>query len=350
MGMGEGVSLMSLKFSPGRKCLRNSSYLFAAGLLVAIGWQGHGWYYKNVGMQTQRRVRQKGYRYTSPLLDVELPEGVSVRFEPIPFKYKIKSYVEYLEKSGRAKHVSVYFRDLNDGPWFGIDEKREYAAASMMKVPVMIAWLKRAEKDPSVLGHVYVYDGSRDRSGDQQIKPAATLSRGVGYTVEELLHYMLNYSDNNATAILYENLRPEELADVLGNMDVTNNPHGDSNYISLHGYSGFFRILYNAAYLSRDMSEKALKLLSLQDFPQGIAAGVPGNVPVAAKFGESAAGPGGEDKQLHEFGIVYHPSGPYILGIMTLGEDLASQAEIIRNISAMVYAEVGKSIVTGAHQ
>lgn len=342
--MGEGVSLKLAGFSVQRKIRRGGPYFLAAVLLLGIGWQGHEWYHSHFKEQKHRRVRQKGFRYTSPLLDVELPEGVSIRNEPIPFKYKIKSYVEYLEKSGRVKHVSVYFRDLNDGPWFGIDEKREYAAASMMKVPVMIAWLKRAENDPEVLQHKFVYDGSRDMSSAQLTRPGETLARGIGYSVEELLHYMLNYSDNNATTILFENLRPEEIAAVLDSMDVTNNPHDDGNQISLHGYSGFFRILYNAAYLNREMSERALQLLTLQDFPQGIAAGVPANVPVAAKFGEHTGGPGGEDKQLHEFGIVYHPAGPYILGIMTQGDDFAVQAEILRNVSAMVYAEAGKSI------
>jgi CO/xanthine dehydrogenase FAD-binding subunit len=56
---------------------------------------------------------------------------------------------------------------------------------------------------------------------------------------------------------------------------------------------------------------------------------------VASKFGEKVdVG----DVQLHEFGIVYHRRGPYILGVMTRGRDLARQAEVIRKVSALVYA------------
>jgi hypothetical protein len=107
------------------------------------------------------------------------------------------------------------------------------------------------------------------------------------------------------------------------------------NRVTAHGYSGFFRILFNAAYLNKEMSEKALELLSHEDFPRGMVAGVPPGVVVASKFGEKVdVG----DVQLHEFGIVYHRKGPYILGVMTRGRDLARQAEVIRKVSALVYA------------
>jgi len=92
------------------------------------------------------------------------------------------------------------------------------------------------------------------------------------------------------------------------------------------------------------MSEKALQYLSLQDFPQGIAAGVPIGTAVAAKFGEHARGDHGEEKQLHEFGIVYHPKGHYILGVMTQGKDFDQQAGIIRDVSRLVYEAVDSPV------
>ncbi len=178
----------------------------------------------------------------------------------------------------------------------------------------------------------------------QYTKPAREIVLGRSYTVDELLHYMMNYSDNKATSLLYKALSEKELGDVLDSMDVNNNPNEEGNCLTAHGYSGFFRILYNAAYLNRDMSEKALQLLSLQDFPLGISAGVPQGIKVAAKFGEVVPENPGEDIQLHEFGIIYHPTNPYILGIMTRGHDFERQAEIIRDISKMVYSEVDSSI------
>lgn len=320
-------------------------YLTAAALLFTAGWYAHARYLGHTSSHKLRRVSAKGFHFTNPLLDVELPEGVIINQEPIPFKYKIESFVQRQIQSGRVREVSVYYRDLHDGPWFGINEGREFNPASMMKVPVMIAWLKRAEKDPRVLKRTMIYDGREDLSASQIIRPAYTLTPGRSYTIDELLHYMINYSDNNATALLYKGMNAEELNAVMDGMDVNNNVKDDNNSITVHGYSGFFRILYNASFLNREMSEKALTLLSLQDFPHLIVAGVPAGTPVASKFGESGQeGPDGQ-RQLHEFGIVYHSKQPYILGIMTRGNDTEKQAEVIREISRLIYNEVDSAIM-----
>lgn len=321
------------------------AYLTAAALLFTAGWYAHVWYLGHASIHKLRRVSAQGFHFTSPLLDVELPEGVIINQEPIPFKHKIVSFVQRQIQSGRVREVSVYYRDLHDGPWFGINEDREFNPASMMKVPVMIAWLKRAENDQRVLKRTMIYDGREDMSALQDIRPAHTITPGRSYTIEELLHYMINYSDNNATSLLYKGVSAEELTVVLNGMDVNNSLKGDNNSITVHGYSGFFRILYNASYLNHEMSEKALALLSLQDFPQGIVAGVPAGILVASKFGEyGQGGPGGE-LQLHEFGIVYHPTHPYILGIMTLGNNMGKQTEVLQDISRLIYTEVDSNII-----
>lgn len=322
------------------KFLRILSSLVVIALLLAAGWHAHRWYSSHTGGKKQRRVSAQGYRFTSPLLDVELPEGMTVSREPIPFKQKIEAFVQKLIKSGQAREVAVYYRDLLDGPWFGINEDMAFNPASMMKVAVMIAWLKRAETRPSVLKSTFTYEGKEDMSVLQEIRPQRTLVAGRSYTVEELLRYMMSYSDNNATTLLYYGLNPTEIDAVLDGMDVDSRIDGDSNVTTVHGYSGFFRILYNAAFLNREMSEKALELLSLQDFTQGMIAGVPKGTVVASKFGELSRGLQEDDKQLHEFGIVYHPSHPYILGIMTRGSDFSKLPRIIATISELTYHEV----------
>ncbi|MBF0330193.1 MAG: serine hydrolase [Nitrospirae bacterium] len=317
-------------------------YLTAAALLFVAGWFAHDAYLRRTPIKSNRNVVLKGFRFTSPLLDVELPEGIVIGNEPIPFKYKIKSFTQNLIDKGQVRAISVYYRDLHDGPWFGINEKAEFNPASMMKVPVMVAWLKRAEKDPNVLNLKFIYNGEYDMSKIQNISPEHTIVKNKGYTVKELLYYMMRYSDNNATSVLYYNLKGEELDTVLDSMDINNNPKDGVNSITVHGYSGFFRILYNASFLNREMSEKALELLSEQEFSNGIVAGVPKGTVVAAKFGAYSDGMN-SDKQLHEFGIIYHPTSPYILGIMTTGDDFSRQANIISDISRLIYKEVNSA-------
>ena len=326
---------------------RTLTYVTAAILLFAAGWQAHRWYSGRTGTQASRRVTLPGFRFTSPLLDVELPEGVAVDNEPLPFKHKIASLVERLIAQGTAREITVYYRDMHDGPWFGINEDKTFNPASMMKVPVMIAWLKRAEKDPAVLKRTFIFDGREDLSALQETRPRRTITPGKRYTVDELLYFMMSYSDNNATSLLYGNLAADELNAVLDSMDVENRIEDDVNALTIHGYSGFFRILYNASFLNRDMSERALELLSHEDFPQGIIAGVPAGTMVASKFGEYSPRTRGEEKQLHEFGIIYHPRHPYILGIMTRGSDFAKLREVLAAISREVYRAVDANGMIG---
>lgn len=318
--------------------------LVGLGLFFA-GWRAQDWYHHKIQLGKHRLVKKEGFRFTSPLLDIKFPEGVTIYNDPIPFRYKLAQLVKQREDGVTIRNISVYYRDLLDGPWIGINEQKAFNPASMMKVPVMIAWLKRAETDPKELKRSFIFDGSDDMSAYQSIKPARTLVRGTSYTVEELLHYMTSYSDNNATSLLYYNLKQSELDEIMDNMDVNNTIVNGYNSVSITGYSGFFRILYNATFLNRAMSEKALQLLSYEDFPQGFVAGVPKGTVMATKFGEADTSAQSGDKQLHEFGIIYHPKGHYILGVMTQGNDYVRQAEVLREISSLVYKEVDATTI-----
>ena len=48
-------------------------------------------------------------------------------------------------------HMGVYVRNLNNGPWFGINENEAYSPASLMKVPVLMTYLRWAEIEPNLL-------------------------------------------------------------------------------------------------------------------------------------------------------------------------------------------------------
>jgi beta-lactamase class A len=314
-------------------------FIIAMILLFGAGWYAHGRYNQYHDNVVGKRITISGYKFISPLLDVELPEGYSVNHEPIPFKYKIKNFVEQQIQSGNVLEVSVYYHDLLDGPWFGINEDIKYNPASMMKVPVMIGWLKRAERDPSVLQQKLTFDEKAWPSIPQTIQPQMTLKNGTSYTIEELLRYMISFSDNRALLMLVNGLTDKEYSYILDTIDINNDPSDKHNFVTVHSYSGFFRILYNASFLNKEMSEKALQLLSLPDFTYGIIAGVPKGIIVASKFGEYYDNTS-EVQQLHEFGIIYHPKGPYILGVLTRGNDIAKQASLIRSVSEMVYSEV----------
>jgi beta-lactamase class A len=117
--------------------------------------------------------------------------------------------------------------------------------------------------------------------------------------------------------------------------------------LSLNAFAAFFRVLYNSSYLTEEMSEKALRYLSKSSFRTGMVAGIPPNVDIASKHGErnipvATNGEVRELSQLHEFGVIYHPNRPFLLGIMVRGEGFDQMTKTLRDITHLVYEEVDR--------
>ncbi len=280
---------------------------------------------------------QAEYPFINSLMACDFSEQKTLR----SFKDKISDHIRKNKDRRIISHASVIFRDLKKGDWFGIEENSEFSPGSLLKVPVMMAVLKDAENNPEILKEKIYFDGSRERE-IRSIIPSAILERGE-YTVEELVKIMIFYSDNNATVLLLDHIGGDERMSKFFR-DVGINFNGDrktdEDVFSVREYSSFFRVLYNASYLNREMSNKALEILSQTEFKDGLLAKIPNNLTVSHKFGERGTV---ENVQLHDCGIVYYPERPYLLCVMTRGQDMDSLKEVIQDISFMVYSEVSKS-------
>lgn len=296
---------------------------------------------KNLESDTEKKnliSRQQDYKLISPLLDCA--------DETVPYiqtkilKNKINQLVEgHIEKSN-INEVSVYFRDLNNGPWISYNSEEKFSPASLMKVPILIAYLKKAETDKSFLNEK-INSGSIDNINktQQNVKPRLEIKENTSYSVIELLESLIIYSDNNAADILLKNLRFYELDYVFFDLglDFLAWETGE-NFLTVRDYSSFFRILYNASYLNREMSELALSILTKSEYDAGIKAGISDkNIVVAHKFGERVLV---DSKQLHDCGIIYNYEKPYLLCIMTRGEDFLVMKDVIKEISEVFYQDL----------
>lgn len=281
------------------------------------------------------KVTRSGNRgLINPLLDIEPQSDFA---ELGPFRRKIEQLVDKRKSAADIHHVSVYFRDLNDGPLFTIHATEKFIPASLLKVPLMLAVFKEAEEYPLLLHTKVPYEPQPDWIPSVA---TATLRPGESYTIEQLLRALIVDSDNGAAMILDSTINPagrERLYSDLG-LSPSFVPNEDPE-ITVGEFATFFRILYNASYLSPAHSQKALEYLSASEFTQGIKAGVPPEITVAHKFGERFNF-SNKLRQLHDCGIVYYPPSPYILCVMTRDEDFAIQTELIRDISKAVYDEV----------
>lgn len=280
---------------------------------------------------------QEGFSYIHPLLDCAPADG---SFKDIlPVKGDIESFIAAAKKSGKAAQLSVYYRDLDLGPWFGYDPEARFAPASLLKIPLLMAYLKIAEGDPGLLARRVRHE-EKAIGYPQLFEPSKKLVAGKEYSIEEYLEAMIVRSDNQAAFFLLTHLDPAMLQNAYAGLGLkAPNKDTPTDWITVHEYASFYRVLYNSTYLSRHMSEKALAMLARTEFKGGLAAGVPAGTLVAHKFGERLE-TDNELKQLHDCGIVYHPKNPYLLCIMSRGRDVPTMLGVIRDLSAVVWEDV----------
>ena len=248
---------------------------------------------------------------------------------------------ERLREIDKINSVSVYFRDLNAGSWFGVDEDRQYVPASLLKVPTMIAFLKASYGGMDLLEQKVSLDRIYNVGG-HLVDRQSRMKVGSNYTARELIEIMIRDSDNNAVTLLFEKVSGgiSDLESIFADLGV---PYSEESTgpITARQYSSFFRVLYNASYLDREDSEYALKLLSETNFDKALVAGVPSGIKVAHKFGERWLDPK-DDKYFHDCGIIYYPKRPYLLCVMTKGQDFDYLVATVRNISGLIYERLSE--------
>ena len=279
--------------------------------------------------------RMDGFNYIQPLLFVD-EECESERL--VPIKEKINAIVERYKTTEGVTNASVYLKSYDDNGWTTINESEKYEPGSLFKVPILIAILKMNELNPGFINKSITYSKPFNINKDL-LYNAKSIQLGHTYTVKELLNYMIAYSDNNATALLETYMKPEVLQKIFKDMRLEiPNMYAKEYLFTVKDYSLFMRTIYNASYLSIDDSEYAAELLAKCNFIDGIVKGLPKEVRVIHKFGESG---NLTVRQLHETAIVYVNEKPYLLTIMTKGKDAKKLAELISEISSTVYNDIG---------
>jgi beta-lactamase class A len=319
-----------------------------AGILV-VGCVGFalGWVTKGQASQTilPKSLRLSGYQFINPLLACNINNS-NIYAQNNLLSKEIQSIIDANKNSGNVSKASAYYTDLKTGAWADVYGDNLFYPSSLGKIPLMIAYYQESESDPSVLAKGLVYPvGNTDLNAMQDIAPEQAIVQGRSYTVEQLIGYMIKYSDNNATALLAANISPYTLNRVYGDLGVPSEQKvtlSNADFITAHNISTIFRVLYNGTYLSRDNSEKALTLLSQVSFKQGLVAGVSGGTVVSHKLGLVGIAPNNvtTEHELHDCGIVYGKD-PYLMCVMTRGSAPVSVLEgIVANISKATFQSV----------
>jgi beta-lactamase class A len=277
------------------------------------------------------RSQLSGYTHVKPILltdqDCESPKLNEV-------KNNLTTLIDAEKAKGSITSASVYLRVLSSDEWISVYGDEKYHPASMNKVGVLITYLHAAESYPNLLDQKLKFQ-NHDASLPQQYYTSKSLKPGAEYSIKDLLHFMIAYSDNDAAQLLLGHMDAAFYTKTYADLGLPKpSANFDESMVTAKDYSVFMRVLYHASYLSIPASEFAIDMLTKCDFKEGLLKQLPNEVPVSHKFGECRTD---NTYELHESGIVYLDSKAYLITVMTKGTERKALSDVIGNISSLVY-------------
>jgi beta-lactamase class A len=329
----------------------SNSYLIYAGFFlvgILIGLVGTKSFFSSESKTYFTQIgnlqkNQNTFSYLRPFIGVDAPNALTIG-QYAPLYSRLNNMLEDDKANGDVMRYSVYFRDLNNGLWIGLNENDKYNPASLLKIASAITVYKEAEANPTFLKRSVEYTEAMLHYNSLITGASPSeLKVGESYSVENLIKILLIKSDNGAKDALVSVIDNDMLYEVFKDLGLPDPQKTDDYKISSRDYSLFFRMLYNASYLSRNYSEEILKTLTGADFTSGLVAGVPQDTKVSHKYGEYMSfnnDSSVKSLELHDCGIVYHPAHPYIVCVMTEGTDEGKLKDVIKDVSQVIYSSV----------
>lgn len=242
-----------------------------------------------------------------------------------------KELQSLVQKEGPGR-VSLYFEYLNTGANIDIGKEVRIWPASLSKLPLAMAVMKKVEKGAWRLDTELILE---EKQKDAEFGVLFQSPAGARFTIERLLRELLANSDNTAYHILLENMNPSDIDSIIDEVGLEA-LFDEKGFISAKEYSRLFRALYTSSFLKRENSTRILQYLLGSDFDRYLASGIDKNAVFAHKWGLN--------QNYHVFldsGIVYAPNRPYLITVMIQGDGSVSEEEraeaIMREIGSKIY-------------
>ncbi|MCX6350747.1 MAG: serine hydrolase [Bacteroidetes bacterium] len=274
------------------------------------------------------------YRFLSPEINGIIYSTEATKIKS--FDAELNGVITKLKTNGLLKDISICVYQPSSSFKLLINQSEKYHAASLMKLPIMMAFLKKAIDSPNIQNRLITFRPI-NLGAPNNIPIQMTI--GNKYTAADMLQRSIVYSDNDANALLQINFLDHQYQGKFykdfGMQGQEDYPNTDN--MDVVNYMKFLTSLYNAKYLDKDKSDYALRLLSQSYFVEGMVKGMPANITVSHKYGEWKTA---EGYQFHDFGIVYLNQRTYFLGVMTKGHDMASLTQAMQTISAFIYQKM----------
>jgi beta-lactamase class A len=275
--------------------------------------------------QTNFEELQVKYPLISKRVLSEFPQDILINF--LDLRRKLKKEVEPYGSS-----FGFYFEYLPTGTSIGVNEKNEFHAASLFKLPVVMAYYRMKERtktkdDPMV---TIKQDQLNNEFGN-------LWKKGEGYklNLSEAVRLAIEESDNTAAQVVTSNITKEDFNAVYEGLDINLETDKEGAILTAKSYSSILKALYFSSVLNKDSSSEILALLTKTKFPDKLAAGIPDKVVVAHKIGDFKD-KDGKNEAFTDCGIVYVPRRPYVLCMLSVGDEQTAR-ERMQKTSKTIY-------------
>ena len=228
-------------------------------------------------------------------------------------------------------HVGFYYKNLITGLEYGIRPEETYLAASVIKFPLLLYVLHRAEKGELSLSDKVIVENW------EKVPSCGGLNQftdSVEVDIRTLCRLMIVLSDNTATNKLLRLCGFEETNAAFRDMglektviqrllfDYEAARQGFQNYICPKEIGSLLERLYKKEFVSPEVSQYAIDILLDQQVDHKLNGKLCGEVPIAHKTGE-------DDGLSNDVGIVFAKE-PFVICFAGHDTDVYRWEDLIR--------------------
>jgi|SRR5690554_1651647 len=237
--------------------------------------------------------------------------------------------------------IGVYYKNLDTGTSWGINEQESFIAASVIKLPILAVVFQEIHR-----GKIRRDDVLKLTTADKVPSCGALnlMHSGLDVTIKDLCNLMITISDNTATNMLIKTLGIEKLNAGFAELglkhtqlnrllfDQVEKKKGKENHFAPVEIGMLLERIYQRTLISEDLSREMEEILRLQQINSKMPHLLPSNIVVAHKTGE-------DNGITHDVGIVFGDN-PYILCFASNNTDVVLAEAAIRKIALLCYKHI----------
>lgn len=224
---------------------------------------------------------------------------------------------------------SIFYKDLQSGEGFGMDENTVLTAASLNKV-VIIGYLYHlaAKKEINLEDKIVIQpeDIQDYGTGSLRYKKA-----GEPYTLKYLAQLAFKQSDNTAAHVLTIRLGEDNIQEYARQLGM-NSTNMVDNETSASDIGRFFELLHQGKITSASLTREMMDFMKDTEFEDRIPRFLPKKVTVYHKIGDAVT-------LVHDGGIIDNGKEPFIMVVMSHDlKDEEKAKETIGQIAQFIYS------------